>query len=369
MCDLVVRARRGLKAAIPAVAVVIGSAVLLPLLGPSPADQVAADSCTVFAVSMEDTVFLASNEDYPVHDSYWWTQPAFEGNFGVLYLGLDDLRPRGGMNEEGLCYDATGLPKALLNRHFDRPPLSIHFPIIALRECSTVEEVVALSSKYDWGRRMYYQVMFVDATGDAVVISPGLDGELAYTRKAEGDSYIVATNFNRANKNHGGYPCERFDTASFMLQAAQDGGMLGPELCGSILARVSQGDLEAYTLYSSIYDPVEKQIHLYFMRQYDHSATLDVSEALALGEVAAPMSDLFPQHLVLNAHSQVPASTDYPWRTAATVVVLFFAAMAIGRIEICGRCAEAHSCALMQRTPRRRLQSHTILRPGLHRQH
>ena len=63
MCDLVVRARRALKAAIPAVAILIGSAVLLLLLGPSPSDQVAADSCTVFAVSKDDTTFLASNED------------------------------------------------------------------------------------------------------------------------------------------------------------------------------------------------------------------------------------------------------------------------------------------------------------------
>ena len=349
MCGAIVRARRGFK-----VATAVVCALLLPALGSSPSDEVAADSCTVFAVSKDHAAFLASNEDYEIRDSYWWTEPGEEGDFDVLYYGLDDLRPRGGMNEEGLCYDATGLPHALLNRHFDRTPLTVHFPIIALRECTTVEEVVALAGTYDWGRRMYYQVMFADATGDAVVISPGADGELAYTRKQEGNSYVAITNFNCADTDHGDYPCDRYETATLMLDAAQANGVLGPEICGSILERVSQTEAEAYTLYSSICDPVNKQIHLYYMRQYDHVAVLDVSEELSLGPAVHRMSDLFPQALVLHAQAQLPVSSDYPWRTAATVVLLFVAAMAIGRIEICGRCGEAHSCPLTHAVPKRR---------------
>ena len=346
MCDAIVRARRGFKVATIVVPTVVACVLLLPALGPAQSNEVAADSCTVFAVSKDSAAFLASNEDYPQHDSYWWTEPGEEGDFGVLYFGLDDLRPRGGMNEEGLCYDATGLPVALLNRHFDRTPLRIHFPIIALRECATVEEVVALSQTYDWGRRVYYQVMFADATGDAVVISAGVDGELAYTRKTEGNSYVVATNFNRADTKHGAYPCERYDTATLMLDAAEANGVLGPEICASILARVSQTDAEAYTLYSSICDTVNRQIHLYYLRQYDHVAVLDVDNELEAGEAVHRMSDLFPQDVVLRAESQLPVSSDYPWRMAATVVVVFVAAMAVGRIEICGRCREASSCPL-----------------------
>jgi len=346
MCGLVVRARCGLKVAIPVAAISVLCAVLLSLFGTSPSEQVAADSCTVFAVSKDDAAFLASNEDYPVRDSYWWAAPPEEGRYGVVYLGLDDLRPRGGMNETGLCYDATGLPEAVLNRHFDRPRLSVHFPVLALRECSTVDEVIALSGQYDWGRHMHYQVMFADASGDAVVISPGADGELAYTRKAEGDAYVVATNFNCADTKHGDYPCDRFDTATLMLDAVQANGVLESELCGSILEHVGQTDPEAYTLYSSVYDTLNRQIHIYYMRQYDHVVVIGVSEVLARGEVVEPMSDLFPPEVVRHAHSQVPVSADYPWRMAATVALLFSAAMAIGRIEICGRCAEAHSCPL-----------------------
>jgi hypothetical protein len=348
MCGIVVRARRGLMVAMFVVVALVLSRVLLhPLVEASPSDQVAADSCTVFAVSGDDVAFLASNEDYAVHDSYWWTVPGQDGNYGVLYVGLDDLRPRGGINEEGLSFDATGLPDALLNRHFDKPRLKVHFPVVALRNCATVEETIALAQTYDWGRHMRYQVVFADATGDAVIISPGSDGELAFTRKGEDETFVVATNFNRANIYHGAYPCERYDTATSMLDALQANGVLSSELCGSVLQQVSQVDAEAYTLYSSIYDPVNKQIHLYYMRQYDHVATLEVSEALALGEVVHPMSDLFPRELVLRAESQVPVSSGYPWRTAATVVVLFMGAMAIGRIEICGRCRNASTCPLV----------------------
>jgi len=366
MCGIVVWARRGLKIAIPVVVVVL-SLVLLPVLGPSPSGQVAADSCTVFAVSKDDAVFLGSNEDYEVHDSYWWTEPGVDGNYGIVYVGLDDLRPRGGINEAGLCYDATGLPDALLNRHFDKRRLKVHFPVVALRNCATVEETIALAQTYDWGRHMRYQVVFADATGDAVIVSPGIDGELAFTRKGEDETYVVATNFNRANIYHGAYPCERYNTATLMLDAVEANGVLSPELCGAILKHVSQTDPRAYTLYSSVYDTVGKQIYLYYMRQYDEVAVLDVAETLSLGEVVRPMEGLFPQELVLRAQSCLPVSYDYPWRTAATVVVLFIAAMAVGRIEICGRCPEAQACVLVQRSAERKVVPRPVLTISYHR--
>jgi len=186
------------------VAGLVGCALLLLPFGALTAFFApAVDSCTVFAVQQRDAVYLGNNEDYPYAESAYWVDPGKEGEYDVLYFGLDDLRPRGGVNEKGLCYDATGLPEALLNRHYELTPLKIHFPILALRYCTTVEEVIALAQSYDWGRHMSYQALFADATGDAVVISPGPDEELAFTRKSEGNAYRIATNFNRGDNYYG----------------------------------------------------------------------------------------------------------------------------------------------------------------------
>jgi len=81
-----------------------------------------------------------------------------------------------------------------------------------------------MASSYDWGTlysgKFAGQYHLADATGDAVVIGFGSDGELAFTRKAKGDGHLVSTNFNRAfpENRYVPYPCPRFARASEMLE-------------------------------------------------------------------------------------------------------------------------------------------------------
>jgi hypothetical protein len=81
------------------------------------------------------------------------------------------------------------------------------YPIRILQECATVEDVITWVQEHRWHTMMHDQLHFVDATGDAVVISAGPDGEVAFTRKPAGDGFLVSTNFNLANPSNGSYPC------------------------------------------------------------------------------------------------------------------------------------------------------------------
>ena len=63
---------------------------------------------------------------------------------------------------------------------------------------------------------MTYQIHLADASGDAVVISAGPDGEVAYTRKLPGNGYLVSTNFNLANPGNG-TKSWRYDKATALL--------------------------------------------------------------------------------------------------------------------------------------------------------
>lgn len=329
----------GVRAAMAVVvAGVVGCALLLPPSVTAAAfSRPAVDSCSVFAVKQWDTVYLGNNEDYPYAESCYWVDPGDGGEYDVLYYGLDDLRPRGGVNAEGLCYDATGLPDALLNRHFDRTPLKIHFPVLALRYCATVEEVIALAQTYDWGRHMRYQALFADATGGAVVISPGPDGELAFTRKSEGNAYLIATNFNRADRNRGNYPCERYEQAVVMLEKTKTGTDLTVELCRDVLAAVDQNESGAYTLYSTIIDPVEGLVYVYYLRQFHRGTVLDVAELLETGEAVYSMRALFPVSLVARAEAAIPREPADVRSHVATALLLVAVIVAVARIETEGR--------------------------------
>ncbi|MBN1856971.1 MAG: hypothetical protein JW846_08475 [Dehalococcoidia bacterium] len=342
------RSLRGTAAATTLVAIVFLCADLaptgLPLVRPpgSGATSIAADSCTVFSVTQWDTTFVGNNEDYTYAESYYWVEPGDEGEHGALYLGLDDIRPRGGVNEHGLCFDATGLPDALLNRHWERPSLDVHFPILAMRHCGTVQEVIDLSQRYDWGRYLRYQVLFADASGDAVVIGPGPDGELAFTRKNGGNGYLVATNFNRANRRHGDYPCERYETCVVMLEGTKKGMELTLELCRDILHSVSQREAASCTLYSNVIDPSNGLVYLYYHRQYDEVAILNVAAELSRGKGVHKMRDLFSEETVVRGESAAPKcdSESVP----LVVVLLVGSAGLVGlavvlRVEVCGRCS------------------------------
>lgn len=79
------------------------------------------------------------------------------------------------------------------------------------------------SGKERMKNSLWFQVHLADATGDAVVISAGKDGELAFTRKQKGDKYLISTNFNVANpENCYNYPCWRYDIGAEMMDEIDD---------------------------------------------------------------------------------------------------------------------------------------------------
>jgi len=244
-------------------------------------------TCTIFAASYGDVVLFGNNEDFTNPNTYLWVIPSDDENYGVVYLGFDDFTPQGGINEKGLAFDTNGLPPVNINPHSELPaPPPGWIVETIMRKAATVEEAVDIANRhwrYHWGLPMKYQVLLVDAKGDAVVISTGPDGELAFTRKPEGDGYLVSTNFNRANPEnyYGSMPCWRYDTATAMLDAILGEDDLTIEYFRSILSAVHVQGAGTNTLYSNIFDPRNGIIYLYHWHQFDEVVTLNVADQLA----------------------------------------------------------------------------------------
>ncbi|MHC4354375.1 MAG: carcinine hydrolase/isopenicillin-N N-acyltransferase family protein [Planctomycetota bacterium] len=254
-------------------------------------------SCTIFTVSQGEKVLFGNNEDYANSKTFYWVVPAGSGNYGGVYFGFDNLWAQGGINEKGLCYDWNALPPAALNKHSELPPFvarKIGFGCWALNKCATVEEAIALAKSYSLGSTLKAQIHFADATGDAVVISAGADGELAFIRKPPGDGYLVSTNFNRANsRNAHSYPCPRYDKAVEMLEKIEDSASLTADYVRSILDAVHVEGSEINTLYSNIFDLRNGTIYLYHWHQFDEVITLNVAELLARGSWVQKTADAF----------------------------------------------------------------------------
>ncbi|MFX1566660.1 MAG: hypothetical protein ACFFCH_11790, partial [Promethearchaeota archaeon] len=227
-------------------------------------------SCTIFTVTLGNTTLFANNEDYSLPGTYVWLMPSqilqlpseAISIHGAIFFGFDDNDqpvdgyPQGGMNDQGLCCDGNGLPEAPLNPYPERElPYAYPFYQI-LWECSTVNGTIEWFETHYLGSSLPGQFHFADATGDAVVISAGTDGELAYTRIGNG-TYLVSTNFNLANFGNGEYPCARYQTACSRLDEIESEIDLTIDGCRGILEAVHQ---EGITAYSNIFDLVKRDI-------------------------------------------------------------------------------------------------------------
>jgi hypothetical protein len=178
-----------------------------------------------------------------------------------------------GVNEKGLAYDANGLPRVDTNPHPEREPVSggySSYPIHILRECATVEEVISWVNAHQCYSYMHDQMHFADATGDAVIISAGADGEIVFTRKRPGDGVLVSTNFNVANPSNGYYPCQRYQTATGQLeQLMRQDSDLTVQDAVNVLDAVHVEEDTSWTVGSMVADLPQGIVYLYYFYQYD----------------------------------------------------------------------------------------------------
>lgn len=254
--------------------------------------------CTVFTISKGGVVFFGGNDDYINPDSYYWVDPGDSANYGVIWIGEPD-NVQQGVNQKGLAYDANGLPKVDVNPHAERIPVSggySAYPVQIMHECSTVKEVINWINLHQWHSYMHDQMQFADATGDAVIISAGKDGEIVFTRKPSGDGFLVSTNFNVANTaNSYGYPCWRYEKAQELLgQMLDKKETLTANDATNVLDAVHVEKGSSWTIESLVADLVKGEVYLYYFYQYDRPVVLNVKDELLNPRKAGPLSALFP---------------------------------------------------------------------------
>jgi membrane protease YdiL (CAAX protease family) len=268
-----------------------------------PAAERAADphGCTVFTISKGNRVFFGGNDDYINPDSYYWVDPGGATDYGAIWIGMPD-NVQQGVNERGLAYDANGLPRVDTNPHQERERVLgdyTYYPIQILHECATVEEVIEWVMAHQWHSYMHDQMQFADATGDAVIISAGADGELVLTRKTQGDGYLVSTNFNVANPANGyGYPCPRYKTAQKLLvRLVNQGDELTAQDATGVLDAVHVEGAASWTIESLVADLPNGFVYLYYFHQFDRPVVLNVAEEIARDRPGGPLSNLFPEEV------------------------------------------------------------------------
>jgi len=262
-------------------------------------------SCTIFTASHGNTVLFGNNEDYVFENTFYWVRLPGKGKNGGIYLGhrskedirlrgLKGISPQGGVNDKGLAFDYAALPKVPLNPSPELPAGG-NIMMNIQQKCATVKEAITMAKNYNWGTSLGWQVLLADATGDAVVISAGKDGGLAFTRKSRQDTYLAATNFNRSNPKNtfGGkvsvflkllffsYPCQRYEKTIELLEKIKNEKDLLVSYFQNILDAVHVEGAHGNTEYSNVIDLKKGIIYLNHWHQYSETATINVRDEIA----------------------------------------------------------------------------------------
>jgi len=300
--------------------------------------------CTVFTVCKGAQVFFGGNDDYINPDSYYWIDPGDTQSYGAIWIGQPD-NVQQGVNERGLAYDATGLPRVDVNPHSERISVSGDYgsyPIHILHKCATVEEVITWVNAHQWHSYMHDQLQFADATGDAVIISAGTEGELVFTRKPRGDGFLVCTNFNVVHPTNGyGYPCWRYArTQELLSQLVNEGGQVTAQDATNVLDAVHQKGGTSWTIESMVADLPNGLVYLYYFHQFDRPVLLNVKEEIASRRSPGPLSKLFPdavQQEAARRYQRIQARAKYcqrvgmAWSALVLASLILVLSLCIGR--------------------------------------
>jgi len=282
-------------------------------------------SCTIFTAVQGDTVLFGDNLDYHEGDLVIGFYPPSANGYGSVHFGYkkgDGQSYSRVVNDQGLAWAVNSIPSGKVNPHPEKPYSHAednYFSTIS-KQAATVEEAIRIAQSFDFEDDLGVQIHIADAGGDAVVIGPGRDGEITFTRKPAGEGYLLSTNFNLAIPEKG--PVDfRWDTATSMLDALVESHTLTPEFAGEILKAVHLKTLTTHTLYSNVIDLKNGSIYIYYMSQYDEAVKLNIAEELAKGQRVIDARSLFPSNIAKAGDASYHAF-ETRFRVAQVTVIL-----------------------------------------------
>ena len=284
---------RGWHGALVVLGALLALCALRPVLQSTPLE-----TCTIFTVVSDETVLFGNNEDWHSPDPLVGFRPASLTDFGSIHVGFrhsdGSIEFAGAMNDHGLSWDVNSVPYSPLNPHPEKPfsHATDNYLSTITKKAASVADAIQIAGQFEFGDGMSLQIHVADATGDGVVIGAGPDGEVAFTRKAPGDGYLVSTNFNLAELDSATVDW-RYEKAASMLAELGPSQPLAAEYAGEILNAVHLNNLTTYTLYSNVFDLRNGSIYLYYMSQYDEVVELNLADELSKGERIVEMRDLF----------------------------------------------------------------------------
>lgn len=257
-------------------------------------------ACTGFFITGGNKAIVGNNEDYfnttptsimikpPEGDKYG--SLFFGFGYAISHYGFGKFNPQGGINDQGLFFDAYATPPLEVAASSNKPKFKGHPFEVLLAECATVEEAISLFRNHDLNFMKKFQLFIADRTGQSAII----EGDNIIRKSSR---YQVVTNYYQSNPALGNYPCKRYETAIKILEKSQDNSIeqLKKILEKTHVENVKYNGLIVETLYSNIYDLKKGLIYVYYKHDFRNEVVINLKKEFSKGKHHYNLSSLFPK--------------------------------------------------------------------------
>ena len=255
-------------------------------------------TCSMFTKTIGGKTLVGNNEDWKDPEPVVWFQPGEDSRYDCMYVGFDDFFPQGGINEAGLCFDGFATAPNPIKKSLKKPVYEGWLNTLVMETCSRIDEVIAVFDKYNLQSFEMAMLMFVDSTGDAVII----EGD-EYIRK-QGDFQIVTNFYQSLVKDGEDTGCVRYNNLLAQLPEME----VTVDNFALALASVhSEGKYP--TQYSNIFDPNKLEMYLYHFHDYTNFVTFDLRSEMEKGFHVIEMSEIFPELYAYEAFKKSQSGT------------------------------------------------------------
>ena len=250
-----------------------------------------AHSCSAYKVTVGGhTLFGVNFDTWAINPKIWFETKGYGAVFSGANYDNDGLRPQSGMNEYGLAFGtlATLTPsnrKDFLNKK--QITSRVNYLKDILHSCKTVEEVKAYIEQYDHSALPNDVFIYTDKSGKYLIVEP-------YTLTIGKENKYVLANFCPSTiTDFSTIKQERYIDGAAFLKTKIDTSIA---FCTALsdTMHVCRNRIGDGTLLTSIWNPNNGSVHLYFYHDYKHPVKLDLKKELAKGDHLIEITTLFP---------------------------------------------------------------------------
>jgi len=244
------------------------------------------NACSMYKITKDGKTIVGNNEDWISPNSKFWFERGGKNRYDVVYMGQLDEFAQGAMNSAGLVFDGFANDYLAINNTEGKISIPIGEAVRKImRSMSNVSEVRDYLSTIDLGFLATGMIVFVDKTGDYLIV--------------EGEELILGSEPEKCFSNFYYSQIESTDEVKLvnfrngMKYLSESDGNASIDYTGEVME--SMMSPTGQTQYTTVYNLQELTVRVYLFHDYTNFVEFTLDDEIQKGDHEVMIAELFPK--------------------------------------------------------------------------